>query len=367
MEQRELINLGAIKELDGILSEFSPKNILLVRGNQSYDKSGAKDSIAHLFQEFRVIEFYDFSINPKLEEAQRGLNLLLENDIDVIIAIGGGSVIDTAKIIKYLAIEESLDNHNIPLIATPTTAGSGSEATHFAVVYINGKKHSYASSSILPSVAIVDANLLRGQSPYQIAVSGADAFAQGIESMWSINSTNKSIDYSEKAIKIIWDNLELAVDGDIDALAKTAAGANWAGKAINTAKTTAAHAMSYGFTSKFDLPHGHAVSLSIPFFINIHQDISEKNCNDLRGAAHVQYIISKIARTIGVPKSYLTKAVYLFYEKIGLLLNFKKLNISHKDFIDIIKHVNKERLLNNPFIVELNTLEKLFSYEANNR
>lgn len=366
MKQEEFIFPGAINNLEKLLTTYASKNILLVRGNQSYTKSGAKKALAPIFNNYKITEFTGFSVNPKLEEAQVGYELFKKNKSNLIIAVGGGSVIDTAKIIKYLTIQENQNNSDIPFIAIPTTAGTGSEATHFAVVYINGVKHSYAHEAILPSVALVDANLLKGQSKYQMAVSGIDAFAQGIESFWSVQSTKESRKYSAKAIKLMWENLENAINGNNEAQIKITEGSNWAGKAINIAKTTAPHALSYGFTKQLGLPHGHAVALSIPFFITLHQNISSINCNDVRGISHIQSIMTKISEILNTEQKNLEKTILFFYRNLEISLNFKYLNITNKNFREITKQVNYERLNNNPAIIDSNTLQQLFEYNTNN-
>jgi alcohol dehydrogenase class IV len=360
MQQEEFIFPGAINNLEKVLSDSSSKNILLIRGNQSFTKSGAKEALASIYKKYNITEFTGFSVNPKLEEAQLGFDLFKKKKSQIIIAVGGGSVIDTAKIIKYLAIKENSANTSIPFIAIPTTAGTGSEATHFAVVYINGIKHSFADPALLPTVALVDANLIIGQTKYQMTVSGLDAFAQGIESFWSINSTNESMSYSKKAIKLIWENLEDAIKGNNDARIKITEGSNWAGKAINIAKTTAPHAMSYGFTKKIRLPHGHAVSLSIPFFINLHLNISSNNCNDFRGVAHVNDVMLKISTILNVKKKKLVQTILLFYKNLSVSINFKDLDITNDVYQEVIKQLNYERLNNNPVKIDSNTLLQLF-------
>jgi alcohol dehydrogenase class IV len=300
-----------------------------------------------------VFEFKDFSVNPKLEEARVGYELFKQSNCDLILAVGGGSIIDMSKIIKQLYLTDcqfkpSLD---IPLIAIPTTAGTGSEATHFAVVYINGIKDSYAHKLLLPSFAIVDANLLQGQSKYQMAVSGIDAFAQGIESIWSINSTEESERYSENAIKLIWENLKKAIDGDYLALSKIAEGSNWAGKAINIAKTTAPHALSYSFTSLFGLPHGHAVSLTLTQFIDFNYNLSDSDNNDPRGKCYVKQKIEKICKIVNCNSvEIMISNISNFFLNIGLCATIKIPEQKEiESFIKkIINNINIERLKNNP-------------------
>lgn len=366
MIQEEFIYPGAINNIEKILANYSGRNIFLVRGNQSYIKSGARDSLRPIFGKYKVTEFSGFSVNPKLEEAKIGYELFKRSKSNLIIAVGGGSVIDTAKIIKYLAIQENQGNDATPFIAIPTTAGTGSEATHFAVVYINDIKHSYAHECLLPTVAIVDVELLKGQSSYQMAVSGIDAFAQGIESMWSVNSTEESRKYSEKAIKLIWENLENAIDGKIEALAKIGEGSNWAGKAINIAKTTAPHALSYGFTSMFGLPHGHAVALFLPFFLQYHIKLNDENCNDQRGSMFVKNQLLKISQILDLRFNELESSVFLFFKRNKIEINFHKLNISFAKFNEALTGYSMERLNNNPGIINESDLQNIFSFNENN-
>ena len=103
-------------------------------------------------------------------------------DYDLFIAIGGGSVIDFAKLCKYFSKSDQT------LVAIPTTAGTGSESTLFATYYENGKKASVDDSSILPNYVILDYKLLIGSPKYLKACSAIDAYCQAIESYWSLNS-----------------------------------------------------------------------------------------------------------------------------------------------------------------------------------
>lgn len=366
MRQKEIIFTGAISDLKIILKSYSCKNIFLIRGKNSYNVCGAKEEITKIAKNYMIKEYYDFSNNPKFEDAEFGYEKFKKSNSELLIAIGGGSVIDMAKLIKHFQIltDNTVD---LPLIAIPTTAGTGSEATCFAVVYKNGIKNSIENEKLLPDYAIVDANLLQGQSKYQMAVSGLDAFAQGIESYWSINSTIESMKYSQKAIKLIWENLENAINGSKEAQIRIAEGSNFAGKAINIAKTTAAHALSYGFTKKIGLAHGHAVSISLPFFINLHLNVTSDICNDSRGATHISSVISEIKTILNITGDDLVEKVSNFYQKVGITINFKDLCITDAVYSQVIKQVNYERLNNNPVSVDSNTLQSLFEFKENNK
>ena len=163
----------------------------------------------------------------------------------------------------------------------PTTAGTGSEATHFAVIYVDGKKKSIASQQLLPDVVILDPQLTDNMPAYVSACSGFDALSQAIESYWSRAATPLSQLYAAMAIEVLLVELPQAVNSNSRlARDKMQMAANWAGKAINISKTTAPHAMSYVITQEFGIPHGHAVALTLGKFFTLH----EKYCNVNIGA-----------------------------------------------------------------------------------
>ena len=184
--------------------------ILLVSGKKSYELCGAREKLNAALKEHRVVHFSDFRANPRLEDLKAGLSLLEGEDISQIIAVGGGSVMDMAKLLratvntsadpeKIILGEEPLGNHSCPeLSAVPTTSGSGSESTHFAVVYIEGTKYSLAHESLLPDKVILDPTLTMSSSPYQTACSGLDALAQAVESYWNVFATAESRDFAAR-------------------------------------------------------------------------------------------------------------------------------------------------------------------------
>ncbi len=361
--QQVYISPEAVNNITEIVSSNLKDSVFLVRGKKSYESTGARKKIDFLLKDVKITEFFDFTVNPKIEEAEVGFEMFEKSGADIIIAIGGGSVIDMAKIIKFLSVTKR--KKSIPLIAIPTTAGTGSEATHFAVVYINGKKESYARDFLLPEVAIIDANFLKSQSIYQKTVSGLDAFAQSIESFWSIHSTEESLKYSEKGIKLVWENLKEAVEGEEKALINLAEGSYYAGKAINITKTTAPHALSYGFTSLVGLPHGHAVSLFLPYFIRFHKKMIDSDCNDVRGVDFVKNKMKTISEFLNVDFSDLDSAVLRFYKELNISISFSELKIDENIYFKALSGVSNERLVNNPAKISKEVLKEIFDFNNN--
>ena len=173
----------------------------------------------------------------------------------MIIAYGGGSVIDFSKIVSLfknnLELFESDFNkskfisNKISLLAVPTTSGSGAESTEFAVLYKNNVKFSVINKIIMPDYVILDPKTTYSLSKKQIAYSGIDAFCQSIESLWAKNKNTCSEKYALKALKLIYSNLKGSYLGNKTNRKGMLLGANLSGKAINISKTTAPHALSY--------------------------------------------------------------------------------------------------------------------------
>ena len=240
------------ENLRGYIKALAPKNIFLVHG-----KTFNRLSIAEMFNAFNATHFTDFKPNPLIESVDAGVKVFRENDCDLIIAIGGGSAIDVAKCVKLQAAQA------VPFIAIPTTAGTGSEATRFAVVYKNGEKQSVTDVCMIPDAIYFHAEPLKILPPYQRKATLLDAFSHAVESYWSVKATEASRAFAAEALRII---VSLQADyfdgrtGDAENLSLLYA-SYLAGKAINISETTAGHAMSYKLTSLFGVSHGHAAAL----------------------------------------------------------------------------------------------------------
>ena len=363
MEQKEYFGFGSIKHLNDILKETSAKNILLVTGKDSYQRCGAKYYLDKIVAKKNKKNFNNFSSSPKFEELHKGYNELVNYDSDLIIGIGGGSVIDSAKFMKLKFFSDLAKE--IPLVAVPTTAGSGSEATHFIVYYKNKEKQSAGVSGItLPNYTILDPSLTLSMSPNTLASSGLDALGQAIESYWSINSTTRSKQLSEEAIGLILKNFHSSMTY-LDSYSKEAMlkAANLSGKAINITKTTSCHAISYPLTSYYKISHGHAVALTLGEMIIYNSRVSSKDCNDNRGTEYVQQTMKELLNILDVKSP--EEAKYKMEDLItnlGLKNHLSNLNIKNSDLPFLIgKSFNKERMGNNPRLLTKKGLERILN------
>jgi alcohol dehydrogenase class IV len=374
MKQVSYIGFNSISALKDLVEKGGFRNILLVHDNQSYALCGAEEKLAWMNESCSVVEFSDFELNPKIEDVDRGVSLFKENDIDCIIAVGGGSVIDMAKLInwfsandlnsqKYLIEDQNSVEDGKVLIAVPTTSGTGSEGTHFAVFYVDKVKHSAAHETILPDLAIIDPNLSSSQPPYISAASGMDALSQAIESYWSIYSTDESQKYSKKAIELILPNLKQSVVAPTpESRLAMAEAAYLAGKSINITKTTAPHAVSYPITSYFGIAHGHAVALILPSIFEFNGLVDVEDVSDQRGEQYVRKTIDQLLDLLGLTTLYSVKEFFdTLMEEIGLKTKLSDLRINTDEDIELIikNGFNPDRVRNNPRILTEFRLRKM--------
>jgi len=355
------IGFGSIANIAHILDEYHPARTLLVTGKQSYDSCGAAPILTRLLAPSSSARFSDFNVNPNRDDLERGIALAREFKPDLIVAVGGGSAIDMAKMINlfhlqndpstpYIVRKKALPSSRKPLVAVPTTAGSGAEATPFAVVYMDRKKYSVEGASLLPSSVILDPQFTLTLPRAVTATSGLDALAQSIESFWSINSTPQSKMHSRAALVLANDHIVSAVNTptrtDREAMLNAA---HLSGKAIAITKTTAPHAISYTFSSHFGVAHGHAVALTLGETLLYNSRVTEHDSLDPRGIVYIQNTINDICRLLHCTtpleaRNYLQDLI----TGLGLPSRLSELGIPAEKIATIADNIDLERLSNNP-------------------
>ena len=363
MTNKQHVAPGAVKSLGGILADGSCRRVLLVTGRDSYEACGARRAIAPSLVGLDVLRFCDFSPNPKAEDVRRGVRCFREIRPGAIVAVGGGSVIDMGKLVKYFSAtgqdptaypQEPTDTpaKTPPLIAIPTTAGSGSEATRFAVLYVGKTKHSVAGEGVLPDAAIVDARLMMSLPAKATAVTGMDALCQAVESYWSVRSTPESQSYAAEAIQRILPSLPEAVHRpDLAARQAMAEAAHLAGKAINISQTTASHAVSYPLTSYFGIPHGQAVAVSLASMVRFNAGAQAADTLDPRGRQYVAETLAQLAGLLDATDADdAARTIERLLDDIGLQSRLGPLGVrTNLDIETVLDHgFNPARVRNNP-------------------
>ena len=347
-----------------ILNQEKPNSVLLIRGNNSYEHSGARSVIEPQLNGYNVIPLYGFKKSPYIENIERAVDTIRQEDIDFIIGVGGGTVMDIAKTASILHKEEGnleefitgkqkLEGNNIRRILIPTTAGTGAEITPFSVIYINKIKYSLAHSSMSPEYVILAPELTLSLSKYETASTGCDALAHTIESFWSVNATKESKEYSKEAIHLALNNLSDVVNKpNLENRTTMLKTAYLAGRAISIAKTTAAHSLSYPFTSYYNISHGHAVMLTLPYFFEINAYVNERNIQDKEGftVECARKTFDELLDVFNAKNGIEAKNILIdLMNDVGLERSLGKLGINKEDLQNIVNNgFNPQRIMNNP-------------------
>ena len=361
MSQVEYVGINTINHLRGILKQIGARNLLLVTERKVFELCGAKEALESVLEPYNTREFTGISEPPDYASLIHGIEVFREFRPDVVLAVGGGSVIDTAKLVNYFSVQEHpptdyiMENRIIvpgspPLIAIPTTSGTGSESTRFAVLYIERIKYSIDDYAILPNFCIVDPSFSFSMPKRVAASSGMDALCQAIESYWSVNSSEESKSYARDALALAVKNIEYAVNSkERSSVEAMSLAAHLAGKAINISRTTAPHALSYAMTSLFGVPHGEAVSLTIGEVLVANSIVGDCDVSDSRGSVYVRETISEIVRLLGCSSpEHARDKLNEISAVLGLRTNLSQCGITNEDIALLSKCVNLERLGNNP-------------------
>lgn len=364
---------GAIDSVPQVVAQAGARRVLLVCGARSFAASGAERVLPHLERVADVRRWSDFAPNPDIRDLVRGLSVAEEFAPDLVLGVGGGTAMDMAKLIcafpgvtdepklaEAIRRGDAVTTRLPRLVLAPTTSGSGSECTHFAVVYIGEEKFSVAGPALRPDVAILDPALTLSGSRYQRATSGIDAVAQAIESLWAVGATDESRRWARHALGLLLPAIETYVDEPDDerAARAMAIGSHLAGRAIDISKTTAAHALSYGITKRFGLSHGHAVALTLGAFIEVNGTASAADLrpgvSEARHRAGMEMVMGALGAT---GPAAARERFESLCQRIGLDLHLPETARPREQVaVELAQTVNVERLSNNPVIVSSDDL-----------
>ena len=367
-----MLNCSIISDFNKLIQKDKFQKIFIISGKNSFYKSKANTFIK--FPKKKVLKFFfKKSKLPELNELNIIIKELEKFKPDIILAIGGGAVIDYAKIAsivnidlikdlkKKLILYENVSKKKAyPLIAIPTTAGAGAEVTSNAVIYINRVKYSVENLLLIPDYFFLFPNLILS-NPFSLKSSaGFDAIAQGVESLISMRSNESSILYAKKSLKLSLSNYLSFLDKpNKENSTNMLLASNLAGKAINISKTTGPHAVSYPFSSMFGIDHGHAVSLTLNKFLlfnfkNINHSKSKFNLLD-------RYkIIFKLFNVTNIEE--LNNKINFLKREAQLIDDYSKLGINiNQSMNKILNQINELRLKNNPIRLNKNDVRKILN------
>jgi phosphonate metabolism-associated iron-containing alcohol dehydrogenase len=283
---------GSLNTLPSLLSGVGDVLLLVSEG---FRRRGGVDRVQSLMAGRNVVVLEDIEPNPDLVHVEAQLARLQGMHIGDIVAIGGGSVMDTAKMLavglsgaslrKHVFEREPLPPRAVPLICVPTTAGTGSEVTPFATVWdhTTKKKYSVAGEPMFPDVALLDAELTTTM-PEDVTIStGLDAITQAFEATWSRRANPVSTAFAIGAIQVGLSALPAVVARPDDIAFRSAMleASLLAGLAISHARTALCHSISYPITAHFGVPHGFACAMTLPEVFAFNRAADEARFADL--------------------------------------------------------------------------------------
>ena len=366
MEQSILKSSGDYSCLDSWFRGV--ERVMLVCG-KSIEKQKINAYLLELLKntDKKFIRFSDFTPNPDYSSVVNGVRLFREHNCDALMAIGGGSAIDVAKCIKLYSnmdidgeegifLKTKIIPNEVPFLVVPTTAGTGSEATRFAVIYYKGNKQSVADDSCIPDTVLLDSSFLKTLPLYQKKATMLDALCHAIESFWSVNSTDESKVYSRNAIQKIIRYADSYLNNKDEGNSVMLEAANLAGKAINITQTTAGHAMCYKLTSLFGCAHGHAAALCVRVLFKWMVDNLDK-CTDKRGNTYLKNTMDDLGKSLGFSDA---RAGAEFFNKFFDSLELEIPSATALQLDELKSSVNPVRLKNHPIALDEKTILELY-------
>jgi alcohol dehydrogenase class IV len=279
LPQKVIFGAGSIAVTGEEAKRLGGKKVLIVTSPGMLHRAHLRQAADSLKKhELRFDVFSEVTPEPPIEDVYRCIAFAREKGVDLLVGLGGGSVMDVAK--------KAAADLSLPRIMVPTTAGTGSEVTHESVLKVDGRKRAFVEAGLTADVAIVDPNLCKTMSKRLATSSAMDALAHAVECHESRKSNPIARTLALEAYNLIKDNLMQAVKGDTQAMGNLSLGSLMAGMAFGNSGTTLGHALSYPLSNR-GIPHGEAVAMTLPYAL-------ECNGSDLAFAEKLR----KLAQTI---------------------------------------------------------------------
>ncbi|MBY5760690.1 iron-containing alcohol dehydrogenase [Rhizobium leguminosarum] len=323
---------GASSEIADLLKGYKAAHVLLVTGNNVRAAGLTRKAEAAIAEAGIALTVFDGVLaDAPSHVIEAAAEICRECGVDVVVAIGGGSAMDTAKLVAYLAkTSDKLDDiygvdratgDRLPLLLVPTTAGTGSEVTPISIVKTRtNEKKAVVSQRLIPDWAILDPELTLGLPPHLTAQTGIDAMAHAIEAYTGKIKKNPTSDrFALEALALLSANLrKVCADGsDLEARSEMQIGSMLAGMAFAHSPVAAVHALAYPIGEIFQVGHGLSIALVLPYVLEFNRPAAEalyaelsdviqpgyRRQSDAADAAAFIAEIEAICRDCGLPGS----------------------------------------------------------------
>lgn len=353
---------GIRKELKTVAESLGCKDGLLV-SDPFFVESGLAEQLVEESGGILTGIYGEVSPNPDVTEADACAGVIRRNGHGFLVALGGGSALDCAKaagsicltedsIRRYHGTGEAIPQAHLPLLAVPTTAGTGSEVTCVSVLtdHANGKKSPIVSNGFYPSVALIDPELTYSMPPKVTASTGIDVLCHALEGFWSKGHQPVCDALALHACRLVFAYLKRAYkDGtDAEAREKMAEASVIAGMAFTLPKTTASHACSFPLTNLYHIPHGEACGLTLDYFAGI-------NAKAENGR------LEKFTKELGFETvDALADAIHALKEELGLRNDLKDLQLTEAQIDELVSISRHPNLYNNPVEITDEMLREMY-------
>ena len=273
---RVISGAGTIEKL----GKLGARRVFLVTDPYFYE-NGTANRVAAATGAEQVEIFHDVKPDPTVELAAEGTARLRAFGADLIVALGGGSAMDCAKAMAYFA------KGNAKLAAIPTTSGSGSEVTDFAILTHDGIKHPLIDPSLRPDVAILDSDLLQELPPKLVADSGYDVICHALEAYVATGAGSITDALARDAFCCVYENLPASFAGHREVRLKIQQAATMAGMAFSQAGLGLCHAMAHALGGMFHVPHGRLNAILLPSVVACNAHVAGSRYAELARAAGI--------------------------------------------------------------------------------
>lgn len=329
-------NMGSIE----VLKQLSGSNAFIV-SDPIMEDLGYVQKIIDFLDESKIdsIVFTGVSPDPDISVVAAGMKIYEKNNADIVIAVGGGSAIDTAKGIIYFSwhnkLAENKDIKKPQFIAIPSTSGTGSEVTNFTVITSGNEKVCIVDDVITPDIAILDSTCIENLPKGIMVNTGIDALVHSIEAYVSTKANDFTDALAEKSIKLIFENLEKLYKDSSDHIARDHVhnASCMAGMAFTNTSLGINHSLAHAIGGNFKIPHGQANALLLTRVIAYNADI-EGSAN---GYAAKKY--AQLATLLGLPsRTYregvisLIEAINIMYKNLQVKSSIRDLEIEKDDY-----------------------------------
>lgn len=341
METKIIYGIGAAEQLGEIIAQKSAKKVMLI-ADAGVKKAGLVEKVQDNLKSYRIDYslFEDIEVSSSTDTVDRGAELVKKKNQDLIVAIGGGSSIDTAKAIGVLVTNggkcadyagvNKVKKPPMEVIAIPTTAGTSAEITDVAVIAdrISKARIGIRSPYIVPSLAILDPLLTLTMPPHITASTGMDALSHAIESYTNTYTKEPTEVLALEAIRKIGANLCHAVanGNNLEARDNMLMGSSLAGIAFRNTRLGLLHAITGPFCGYYEVPHGVANSVLLPYVMEYNLKGNFDKFANI--ASSLEFPTKKLSKREAAQAS--VKGIYQLLADTGLPASFKEMNLDQK-------------------------------------